>query len=174
MAQQGNGWARGLGFLAGVAIVGLAVLGWRLPAGTVPLGADLIVATAPTGELAVSAAGPILTAPSLHPGAESVAPSATVKLYNRTAVLLEVRVVASPSSYDLDDLLWVRLEAGGTRIFRGPLAGLVKGAPPFKLASQERTTLAVRTWLPASAPPGYEGRVVNVDLTYDSTPVRSG
>jgi hypothetical protein len=170
--DRGLGWARGLGFLAGIAIASLAVLGWRLPPGSGTLGADLVVATAPTGELAVSTTGPIITASGMRPGPADGAPSAQVELSNRTAALLDVTVVARASTHELDDLLWVQLEGDGEGLFRGPLSELLRGAPPFRLASGERTTLEVRTWLPGSVSAGYQGRVVTVDLSFGSSPVR--
>lgn len=172
--RTGTGWARGIGFLAGLAIAAAAVLTWRIPAGTGTLGTDLIVATGPTGELVVSQTGPFISATGLLPGAEADAPSGSVKIENQTAVTLSVKVQALPSTKDLDSLLWIAIDAGGTELYRGPIGAIRTGTPKaLTLDSTQKATIDVRTWLPQTVTSGYEGRIANVDLTFLSTAVTS-
>lgn len=169
---RGIGAARALGLVLGLAIALMAVRSWAIPAGRGELGTDLIVATAPTGELAVSVTGPFLTGTGMHPGTEANGPSGRIGVYNRTAAVLDIRIQARPSRPDLNHLLWMEVDAGSDRVYRGPLAGLVDGSPgSFRLAPTEDVTLSIRTWLPMSVETGYQGRVVTVDLTFVPTPV---
>jgi len=172
--RRGIGWARGIGFLAGLTIAVVAVLIWRVPAGTGSLGTDLIVATGPTGELVVSQTGPFISATGMHPGPEADAPSGSVKIENQTAVTLSVKVQALPSTKDLDSLLWIAIDAGGIELYRCPVGDIRTGTPTsFTLDSTEKTTIDVKTWLPQTVTSGYEGRIANVDLTFLSTAVTS-
>lgn len=171
---RGNGRARGMGFLAGLTIAAVAMLAWRIPTGNGTLGTDLIVATGPTGELAVSQTGPFISATGMHPGAEADAPSGTVKVENQTAVTLSVKVQALPSTRDLDSLLWISINAGDTQLYRGPVGAIRQGTPSaFTLDSTQKATIDVKTWLPRTVTSGYEGRIANVDITFLSTAVSS-
>ncbi|MFB3737835.1 MAG: hypothetical protein ACE14W_02575 [Candidatus Velamenicoccus archaeovorus] len=167
-----TGWARATGLLIGLAVAVVAVRSWTVAPGHGGLGADLLMATAPTGELAVSVTGPFLSATGMVPGSEADAAAGTFDVYNRTAATLAIRLQARPSVPDMNDLLWVEVDAGADRVYRGPLASLVEGSPDgFRLAPTEDVTLTVRSWLPRSSGDGYRGRVVTVDWTFLPTPV---
>ena len=171
--SRGIGWARGIGFVAGLTIALAAVLAWRVPSGSGSLGTDLIVATGPTGELVVSKTGPFISATGLRPGAEADAQSGSLRVENQTAVTLSIQVQAVPSTTDLDPLLWMAIYVGGKELYRGPIEALREGTPDaFTLASTDKATIDVRTWLPSFVTSGYEGRIANVDLTFISTAVK--
>ncbi len=172
--RRGNGWARAIGFMAGLTIAAVAVLAWRIPVGNGTLGTDLIVATGPTGELVVSQTGPFISATGMHPGAEADAPSGSVRVENQTAETISVKVRALPSTPDLNSLLWIAIDAGGKQLYRGPVGAIRQGTPnAFTLDSTQKETIDVRTWLPPTVTSGYEGRIANVDITFLSTAVTS-
>ena len=168
----GLGWARGIGFLMGVAAAFALLLSWRVPGGDGRLGADVLVAAASTGEIAVARPGPLLSATGMSPGSEAAAGSLTI--YNRSPLTMSVHVKAVPSNHDLDDLLWVSIEANGDNLYRGPLGTLSEGTPNgFLLAPGDGRDLSISAWLPTSAGSGYEARIASIDLTFDTTPVGS-
>ncbi|HXF37835.1 MAG TPA: hypothetical protein VNO17_11760 [Actinomycetota bacterium] len=163
---------RGLGLVAGLAAAAAIVAGGRIPPGDGRLGADVIVAASPRGELGVRPVGPVLTASDLRPGDPADAPSASMDVVNQTGVRLAVHVRGLPSSAQLDGLLWLELEAGGRSLFRGPLGELRRRTEhAFILDPGEGTELTVRAWLPPSATEGYEGRVEQVGLSFEPVPV---
>jgi hypothetical protein len=171
--SNGLGWARWIGFLTGLAIAGAAVLAWRIPPGSGTLGTDLVVAAVPSGEIQVTSPGPFITAPGMHPTTESGAPNGSMEIRNISAQTLAVRLKAAVNIADLDSLLWLELELDGERLFRGPVGRLERGdVDTFALASGERATIDVRTWLPSTVTTGYEARIANVDLTFE--PVTGG
>jgi len=175
MAGHGDGWARGIGLLLGLSLALAAAVTWRIPGGTGTLGADLVLSSGPTGELGVSPAGPFVSATGLRPGPEADAPSGTIRVSNQTGTTLGIRMRGLPSGQDLDRLLWVRIDADGSELFRGPVGDLRSWTErAFTLASGERTTISVRTWLPPQVSSGYEGRIETVDLEFRSTPTGAG
>jgi hypothetical protein len=168
------GSARALGLVVGLAVAFVAVREWTIPPGSGTLGADLIMATAPTGELAASVTGPFLSAEGITPGSEADAVTGRFDVYNRTAATLAIGLQARPSRPDLNDLLWVEVDAGTERIYQGPLATLVDGSSDtFRLAPTKDVALVLKAWLPRSSDTGYEGRVVSVDVTFVPTPVEA-
>lgn len=172
MRDRGDTWARGIGLLLGLSLALAAVMAWRIPQGTGTLGADLIVASHPTGELDVTPSGPFVSATGLRPGGESDAPSGTLRVRNQTGVTLGVRMRGLPSSKDLDGLLWIEIEAAGSPLFRGTVGDLRSWTDrAFTLDSGERTTISVRTWLPDTVTADYEGRIETLDLEFRATPV---
>jgi hypothetical protein len=157
---------RGAALLLGLLLSLGAVIAWRVPPGTGRLGADVVFSSGPIGELDVGPTGPFLSATSLHPGSESHAPSSELDVQNITGVPLGVRMRGLPSGDDLDGLLWVRIDAGASRVFRGPLEDLRPWTAPMTLASGEDRTLTVRTWLPDDEDDGYMGRIEQVSLEF--------
>jgi hypothetical protein len=153
-----------------MAIASIAVIAWRIPPGTGTLGTDLVVASVPTGEVQVESPGPFITSPGMHPGPESNAPSGTMTIRNIAAAPLTIRVTATVNIGDLDPLLWVALDADGRPLFRGPIGKLEHGsARTFVLPSGADATIGVHVWLPPTVTTGYEGRIANVDLTFEPT-----
>jgi hypothetical protein len=154
-------WLRRGAFAAGlVAAVTLALLG-RVPAGGQPLALDATVTSGPTGELAVTPAGPVASATGLEPGSGGL--SGTVTLTNQTDARLAVRVRVRPSIADADAALHVRVgdlysgTAGGLRTF---------SRRSLTLEPHATTTLSVEAWLPPAAPDGWEGRSLELPLEY--------
>ncbi len=168
--ERGIGWARGIGFALGLAVAIAAVVGWALPRGNGRLGADVVIGFLQTGELHISAPAATINAPALYPGGGA---GGSVRVRNIGPSPLSVRVQAQPSIGDLDRLLWIDVAASGRRIFRGPVGELRDGSHGrFTIASGQARTIDVRTWLPSSVDGGYEGRIEQVNLTFDPEVVR--
>src|SRR6266496_1916631 len=144
--------ARPAGFLVGLgtalALTVMALAAWHLPRGTGSNGADLTVATGPTGELGIPL-GPFVRGNDLRPGSDAA--TGTIPVRNQTGTNLAVTVRAMPSIPDLDDLLMVQVSAGSRSVYRGTLAGLEVGSgQPFLLTPGQSRDLAVRAWLPGT------------------------
>lgn len=163
-AERGIGWARAIGFVLGVSLAVTAVLGWRLPRGDGRLGADVAIAFLQTGELHLSSTTPSVQASRLQPGGSA---DGTVEVSNIGPRRLSVAIDAEPSIPDLDQLLWIELTAAGKQIYRGPLGALREGSGRFTISPEQTRTISVRTWLPASVGSGFEGRIDQVNLTFD-------
>jgi hypothetical protein len=161
-------YVRRAGVAAGVALVAVLVLAFRVPDGSGTLGADVIVAISPTGELGVSRPGPFMSATGLRPGGVL---TGEVEVSNQTGRRLAVRLRALPDSKDLDRLLVVDVRAGhGTRpIFTGRLGGLRAKTPAFRLDSGRKRALRVRASLPAGLRSGYAGRIATISLELSSS-----
>jgi hypothetical protein len=162
--SRGGLLLRAAAFAAGFALVAAAVVSWRVPAGDGRPGADVVIAVAPTGELALSRTGPILYGANLRGGDDA---SGTLELTNQTGSTLAVSTRALPSAADLDELLQVTIAAGNELVFQGSLGALRQWTRPFLLDSGEGRKLEVRAWLPETDD-GSEARVVNADLEFDS------
>lgn len=158
-----------MGLAVGLLLAALLVLDNRMPRGTGTLGADVVFAVTPTGELSIKPSGPFLSATQLRPGPEARAPVGSLEAFNQSPVPLQVHLRGLPSLKDIDQALWVSVQAEGRQLFRGPVGDLRTWTSQFlTLASGEKATLTVRTWLPPSAPQGWEGRVATVDLEFRS------
>jgi hypothetical protein len=160
-ANRIESYVRRAGVVVGIALVALVVVAFRVPGGSGALGADVIVAIAPTGELGVSRPGPFLTVTGLRPGADE---RSSVTVHNQTDKTLLVGLRALPDSRDLDDVLRLEVRAGDKTLFRGPLGRLRKGVSLGTFGSGDRRRLEVRTSLPASLRGGYAGRIETVSL----------
>ena len=164
--------ARMAGLLLGMAVAAGLVASWRLPRGTGALGADVKLLAAPIGELDVSPIGPLLSVTNLRAGSPPGRGETAVR--NQTGATLSVRVRATPSLPDLDDLLVIRLELGDERLFEGTLSRLRSGTDrSFRLESGERRVLRAEAWLPDAVAGGYEGRVTDVGLEFEADVFRS-
>ncbi len=170
MESRCERWARRAGFVLGLSLVGLALLAWRIPPGSGTLGgADLIFSSGPTGELAVSPAGPFVTATGMKPSGRAA--KGRLEVTNQTGGRVAVRVRALPDAHDLDELLQVEITAGPDTVFRGRLGELRRWtAKPLRLASGEARSLEFRVWLPAGIRRGYEARVDSVPLELRARP----
>jgi hypothetical protein len=161
--------AKPAGFLVGlgVALVAtvMALSAWTLPRGSGSNGADVTVATGPTGELGIPI-GPFVRGNDLRPGGDPA--EGTIPVRNQTGTDLAVTVRAMPSIPDLDDLMMVQVSAGSRSVYRGTLAGLEVGSGQAFLLRPGRTRdLAVRAWLPGSVSDGYQNRIEDVTLAFD-------
>ena len=169
MKSTGDMVLRGLGLALGLAAATSLVLSSRIPPGSGTLGADVIVASAPTGELGVSPTGPFLSATNLSPGRD-VVPSGTLEVTNQTGIDLRVQIRGVPSTTDMDDELHVRVEAGDTQVFDGSVASFRSWSTTgFSLASGETRDVEVRTWIEPGAD-AWSGRIANVALEFRSIP----
>ena len=136
--------------MAGVAIAAALLLASRPAAGGETVGAEVNFYAAPSGEIAVSPAGPkpFLTERALRPGE---AAGGAVELANQTGQRLSLRPRALPSSDALDELLDVQLLAGDRVLASGPLGSLREaGGRALLLDPGERATL----WVSASLDEG--------------------
>jgi hypothetical protein len=151
-------------------VAGALVFSQRLPAsGQVP-GADVTFTVAPTGELASSKSGALLRGPDMVPGSPAV--TGTVQVTNPSAAALEVTPKLDVSTSNLTDSLMTRLTAKGTILAEGSVFALEFGSMrSFRLSSGESAELAVQAWLASVPADEYMGRVVDVSLTLESTPV---
>jgi hypothetical protein len=162
-------WLKGLAFLLGVAGVGLALLAWRIPGGDGTLGADAIFVSHLSGELQVSPVGPFITKAGLEPSDEA---GGALTVRNRTGRRLAIRPRPVPDNRDLNRLLHLELKSGNTRLFTGPLGRLPKdGTRAFVLAPRQSARLTFRAWLPIETRSGYQGRIVQVDVTFSVRPL---
>jgi hypothetical protein len=159
-------YVRRVGLVAGVALVAVVVLAFRVPDSSGTLGADVIVAIAPTGELGVSRPGPFMSTTGLRPGG---ALSGKVDVFNQTGRRLAVHLRALPDSKDLDRLLVVDVHADRARLFHGRLGDLRAKTPAFRLDSGRKRVLHVRASLPAGVKTGYAGRIGTISLELSST-----
>lgn len=167
MRPRADKAARGIGLLLGVFVAATAVWSWHIPRGNGTLGAQVIVTTMPTGEIEVSPPGELLSAPSLRPAPITEAQSGRVKVRNITPRTLSIGLKATPSSADLNSLLWLQVDANGHQVFRGTLDALQAGvAKLLVLHPQEAANLDVSTWLPPDTGSGYEGRIQALSLEF--------
>lgn len=156
-------WARRLGALAGAVLAVVVLAGAQVAPGSGRLGLDLTVAMAPTGEVAITPPGPVLSRAGMAPG--SAPARGAVELRNQTGRRLPFDLRALPSSRDGDRLLVVRVDSGGRRLYEGPLGGLRRpGAARLALAARERRTLRLSAWVEPRAGGRHAGRIVEVLL----------
>jgi hypothetical protein len=161
-------WA---GLAAGAVLAVTLVVGWRVPAATGALGADVKLVADQPGELLLSASGSFLQGRGLVPGGPAAAGS--LGLRNITPRTLAVRVRARPSTPDLDGALQVELEDAGRAVAAGRLGSLrrwSRGA--LRIGPGERRRLAGRAFLRAGER-NHEGRIVDVTLELRAIPVGS-
>lgn len=159
-------YVRRAGIAAGIALVAVVVLAFRVPDGSGTLGADVIFAISPTGELGVSRPGPFMTTTGLRPGGTL---AGAVEVANQTGRRLQVRLRARPESRDLDRLLRVEVRAGRAVVYRGRLGGFRRTTRAFVLESGHKRELHVRASLPAGVHRGYTGRIETISLELSST-----
>jgi hypothetical protein len=159
-------YVRRAGVAVGIALVAVVVLAFRVPDGSGRLGADVIFAISPTGELGVSQSGPFMSATGLRPGGSL---AGDVDVMNQTSRRLAIRLRALPDGKDLEQLLLVDVRAGGKRLYHGPLHGLRAKTRPFRMDSGRTRELRVRASLPARVRTGYAGRIQSISLELSST-----
>src|SRR5262245_62397122 len=99
--ERGNrieAYVRRAGVAAGIALVAVLVLAFRVPDGPWTLGADVIMPISPTGELGLSNSGPFTRVPGLRPGGSL--PRGTT-LHKRTGKRLALHRRGPPASRDV-------------------------------------------------------------------------
>lgn len=153
------------GLAAGISLAAVAVASWRVAPGTGTMGADVTFVAHAIGELDVTPLEPLVLGRDLRPAEEGE--GQVVSLRNQTGSDLLVSVRATPAGRDLDDLLWVRLTAPGTELFRGSLGRLRSwSSGSLQLSSGASADLSLAAWLPASVDSGYQGRAESVELDF--------
>ncbi len=168
---------RTVGLLAGLGMAAVAVVAWRVPAGTGRLGADLRMSAAPTGEVEVAPVGVFVAGTNLEPAhGDDEGVEGQLHLKNLTGTTLAVRLQALPSTVDLDRLVTLNVAvAGGDEVvFRGQLGDLrAKTDRSLRLASGQMATLVVRASVRPDAGEGYRGRTADVPLQLHTEPAGS-
>jgi hypothetical protein len=173
MRLRGDTALRVLGLILGLAAAASLVAASRIPAGTGTLGADVLFASAPTGELAVSPIGPFLSATNLTPDVAEA--SGSLRITNQTGIGLIVQVHGVPSSGDLDQALQVRVDTPDGSLFDGTLGQFRSwSAGTLALAPGEAVDVEVSVRLDADAGQGWSGRVANVGVEFRSRPQEEG
>jgi hypothetical protein len=141
-----------LAIATGVVLAVLLLLGWRVEGGIAPAPAEVELVTASSDDIAVTPSGETTVVARLSPSPGRGAPVREIGVRNATGSATQVAVSATFGSSELAEALRIRLVAGGTEIFSGPLGGLDDGSGVFALESGEETTLAVHAWVPEGAP----------------------
>jgi hypothetical protein len=153
---------KGGGFAVGALVVLLVLAGWRVPRGDGHAGSDVVLASQPTGELAVLPTGAFISTTNLEPGN---AASGSFSLQNQTGKALRVSLHALPDQPDLDGLLHVRVATGGRLLYAGPLHGLRRWTRARVLVPVHGTVpLSFRIWLPEGIGRAYEGQVETIPI----------
>jgi hypothetical protein len=157
-------WISRAGFVAGLVVVAVALLAWRVPGGDGTLGADVIFAANPSGELVISPTGPFITAAGLEPSDQR---EAKLEVKNQTGSTLALRPRAVADTRDLDRILRVEVKGGSKVLFSGPLGRLANGTSrALRVEPGETRSLNVRIWLPTSIQTGYQGRMASVHMDF--------
>lgn len=170
MRLRGDTVLRVLGLTLGLVAAATLVAASRIPAGTGALGADVIFASSPTGELAVSPTGPFLSATNLTP-AVTDDPSGSLRITNQTGVNLIVQVHGVPSSDDLDQALQIRVAVSDMTLFDGTLGRFrAWSRASLALVPGESADLEVAVRLDPSAGQSWSGRIATVAVEFRSTP----
>jgi hypothetical protein len=159
-------WFDAAGIAVGLAVVVVAAAGWRIPAGTGLPGAAIEFSVAPTGALGIEPSGTFIQAAGLGPSDDA---TGRFSITNQTGSTLAIRLRAQRDVYDLDSAVHVRVKAGDTGVFTGPLGRLGGWTTPFVLAPGESRRVSFRVWLPY--PSGAEARQASLDVEFESEPV---
>jgi len=162
-----------VGLLLGASVAAVALTGWRVPTGAGALGLDIRFIAATSGELTVERPGAFVSGRGLVPGGAQRPAKGALHVTNVTGSLLRIRVRALPDSRDVDELVQVRLHAGGRALYEGELGGLRRATRrSFTLPSGGARTLRLRAWLPHGTGRGSEGRITDVATELLPIPVR--
>lgn len=157
-----HAWLRNAGLATGFLISVVAILGWRVPHGSGKLGLDLQMSAAQTGELQVSPLAPFLSGSGMK-GGDARTGSFTVR--NETGKALGVRLRGGADVRDADRSLRIRIAAGSEQIFAGSLGDLRTPTARALVVPRAGTRrIRVTALLPESAPDGYAGRILSVQL----------
>jgi hypothetical protein len=157
--------ARSLGLAAGVVLAVAALFVWRVPTVPVGTGATVSFKAVPSGELAVSQTGSFLRAPALIPSSAGRGASAELVVANQSPANLAVTLRALPETSNLDDVLSVRVSAGETTVYSGPLGGLRSWSDRVLVFAPGASQLfTVKAWIPLTVESGWRGQRVVVSL----------
>jgi hypothetical protein len=164
---HGRATARSLGLILGLGLAAGILAVSRVPPGTGTLGAHVIIASLPSGELTLDPLGPIVRVAGLTP--DGPAGQGTLGIYNQTGRTLRFQLRGVPSTSELDSLLWVEVDDGDRQVFRGNLGEFRSWSEGIvTLDSGTWKRLTVRTWL--ARLDGWVGRVAQIDIEFRSLP----
>jgi hypothetical protein len=161
-------WVTRAGLLFGLALAGVAVAGWTMPAGEPPEGVRLTLTAAPTGALGVTPLHRILSSGPLRAG-DSVGGSALVANLTGEKRWVQLRTVAP--SHELDADLDVLATAGSRELLGGPLGSARAWGRPVEIPSGSRLRIRVRLSIPPAANT-YENRAADLRLELRSGAAR--
>ena len=163
MRASAEVWARRLGALTGIGLALAILAGASVAPGSGRLGLDLTVALAPTGEVGVDQAGPLLAVAGMQEGPGMA--SGALGIRNQTGRRLPFRLRARPSTRDADRTLIVRIASGEQVLYDGLLGGLRRGAQrALVLGAGEQRTLSMTARVAPGAGARTAGRIVDVML----------
>jgi len=148
----------------GAALAAFTVTGWRVEGGVQAPAARVALVTSSSSAVGVTPGGRKTERKALRPSELQSGLTRRLAVRNATAAPIDVRVQAQATSVELNELLSLRVTAGGKQVFDGKLGELEGGSAPFTLASHEATDLTVVAWIPQDTPKGWEARVVTVEL----------
>ncbi len=156
------------GLVIGLVVATVFVGSSRIPRGTGTLGADVILASSPSGEIAVTPVGPFITDAGLTPATPPRVGRLTV--LNQTGSVLRVQLRGVPSTTDMDSLLMVEVDDSAGQLFRGSVGAFRDWtARALTLRPGEQKDLDVRTWVADDAGHNWSGRVAQVVVEFHST-----
>jgi hypothetical protein len=161
-------WVRRSAFLVGLAVVAVAVLGWRMPDTSGRLGLDLTVVATPGAGVVVAPSGPLLHARAMEAG--DPRRRGDLAIVNPGAEPVAVEVGAR-SVRELERSLRIELVTPGAPVLRVPV-----GRPRGRwlvLAPGERRDIELSAWLPARGGADYEGHIEDVTLDFRGEPAGS-
>src|SRR5262245_7412178 len=146
-AVNGMRVARITAFLVGALVALLLLAGWRVPAGTATLGADVMVSLGRSPNLELARTGTVLEATALRPGR---AIGTTVTVHNPSGSTLSLQPRAQRAGDPaLDRLLHVTVRGGGSLLYSGSLAQLAQPvARSWRLGPGSSGRLRLRVSLP--------------------------
>ena len=161
--------ARWGSFAAGAALLAPLLSGWTI-AGGVASGAEITLAPQRHAELDVQPVASPLARKTLVPSERDGGVGGVVSVRNATRETLEVTLRAGVETRALDQLLRLRLQAGGRTLFSGSLGSLRRGASLGPLPSHATLTVRVETWLAPDAGPAYRARKERISLSFVTQP----
>ena len=160
-------WLERMTVIGGAALAVVALLAWQVDGGAEPAPATVNVTMSSSADMAVE---PVAGAHSAELRASDAAASTERRatILNATGGTGVFRVVADPTTRDLDELLAIRIAVGGTSVFDGTLGDLREGSAAFELASHQKTDLTAILRLPVEEETAWRGRSVDVRLRFET------
>jgi hypothetical protein len=166
MNANRRSWIEWGAFSIGAVVALLSLAGWRIAGGREASAATVSLVAARSAEIDVRPAGVVLTKNGLKPSSSRAGGvEQTLSARNATAHALSVRLRATASSHDLDDVLAVRASVDGRVLYRGSLAGFRHGTrSAFALASHQTAQVRLAAWIPRDVRRGYQARIAQLTL----------
>lgn len=160
------GGARFAGLAAGALLVGvLAVTTWRVPPSRAPLGLDVALRAAPSGELEVQAPGDILSSPALVAGGPPA--SGIVHVRNQTGRTVDALPFLRGGDAGVEQAMHLLVTRRGHTLYSGPAAGFrARRAKPVRIGAGGQAALRVRAWVPRPLGTALTGRGGRWDLVF--------